>query len=77
LLSDAQLAAGSTEAATADWQQQQQQQLPHSCQEQQQQLPNNPTQQGENQGKAIAVFFFYTAWAQNVISLLVTVTGFR
>jgi hypothetical protein len=58
LLSDAQLAAGSTEAAPADWQQQQQQ-LPHSCQEQQQQLPNNTPQQGENQGKTIALFFLH------------------
>jgi hypothetical protein len=55
LRSDAQLAAGSAEAAPADWQQQQQQ-LPHSCQEQQQQLPNNPPQQGENQGKTVALF---------------------
>jgi hypothetical protein len=59
LLSDAQLAAGSAEAAPADWQQQQQQQLPHSCQEQQQQLPNNPPQQGKNQGKTIALIFLH------------------
>jgi hypothetical protein len=61
LLSDAQLAAGSAEAAPADWQQQQQrQQLPHSCQEQQQQLPNNPPQQGEKQGKTDALFFLHS-----------------
>jgi hypothetical protein len=65
LLSDAQLAAGSAEAAPADWQQQQRQ-LPHSCQEQQQQLPNNPPQQGANQGKTIALVFIH------ILSLVVS-----